>query len=328
MRSLLALLIAVATLSCAPVFAQNSVARFMFEDAEKSFARKDYSNALSLLRDAEETLGRPNPPILHLRLKVTAALINEKGAFAEFSEVEAARSQAQKLLNDHANELSEDDAREVYVILTDLKRLPRSEEEWNTRMAPLRAQAQAAREHAEAKAAEVRRVKESEERAAKRAAERQQLIAGVNDRLLHGAGKKDGINGEIFYSSATPLTYDPRTNEYSYLLGRSGWALAGGAWKDEYKFTFRLRDATAVWVADDQRALKRPQTNAGKVVIKVARARVQVQRHDWENGETYELDRQDDVGLRYSLASPNEGESLVSAFWRLVELEKDDAIGL
>lgn len=329
MKALLALLLACASLSCAPVLAQNTVARFIFEDAEKAFARKDYVEALSLLREAEETLGRSNPPILHLRLKARAALISEKGPFAEFHQVEAARVEARKLLDDHANDLSEEEAREAYRIFTELKRLPASEEEWNARMAPLRAQAQAQREQEAARAAELRQAQERRERAAKRVVTRQQLIAEVNERLLASAGKEDGTGGEIFYNSATPLTYDPGTHRYSYRIGKSGWALAGGAWKEEYEFTFRFRDVTAVWIADDQLARKRSQVdNVGMVSVKVPHGQVRVHRTDLENGRTYELDRRGEVNVRYSSASSSDGQALVSAFQRLTELEKDDEIGL
>ena len=111
--------------------AQSPVARFMFEDAEKAYAAGNYGKALSVLADAEKELGRVNPPILHLRIKVRWALIESQGDYADFAQVSSARADVDEYFKKYgAEQALEDQAREVYEVFNKLKSLPSSEAEF------------------------------------------------------------------------------------------------------------------------------------------------------------------------------------------------------
>lgn len=56
-------------------FSQSSFAKFKFEEAEEAFSKADYSTALGKLNEAENLIGKINPPILYLRILAQDKLI-------------------------------------------------------------------------------------------------------------------------------------------------------------------------------------------------------------------------------------------------------------
>lgn len=49
-------------------FGQSTIAKLKFEEAEEAFNNKDYTTVLAKLDEAEEILGKTNPPMLYLRI--------------------------------------------------------------------------------------------------------------------------------------------------------------------------------------------------------------------------------------------------------------------
>ena len=49
-------------------FTQTAIAKLKFEEAEEAFINKDYTTVLAKLDEAEEILGKTNPPMLYLRI--------------------------------------------------------------------------------------------------------------------------------------------------------------------------------------------------------------------------------------------------------------------
>ncbi len=126
--SLLALTL-VALVPVGNTMAQNPViARFMFEDAEAAYAKKDYVTTLAKLEEAEQEFGKINPPILYLRIMARhGSLITKE----DFDTIERLREETARYLRDYGElESVRDHAREVYQVFTKLRKYPATRAEY------------------------------------------------------------------------------------------------------------------------------------------------------------------------------------------------------
>lgn len=129
MRKLLFAVSIAALLASLQVQAQSVVARFLFEDAEAAFAKQDYQTTLAKLEEAEKEFGKINPPILYLRIMARNEM---RKTGLEFDNIAQLRSETSLYLKDYGNlESVQDQAREVYRILSELKQYPAERAEFD-----------------------------------------------------------------------------------------------------------------------------------------------------------------------------------------------------
>lgn len=102
----------------------NSVAQFLYEDAEAAVARQDFSTALQKLAESEKALGKVNGSILYLRIVARNELLQRAGDRYVFEDVESLRKDSALFTEKYFASSNPQQAREVYRISEDLKKYP------------------------------------------------------------------------------------------------------------------------------------------------------------------------------------------------------------
>lgn len=108
--------------------AQSPIARFVYEEAEDSYAKQDYSTALIKLEKAEKEFGKINPPILYLRIMARNEILKASTGL-DFDNLKRLREDRARYLKDYGEmESVRDQAREVYKVSTTLDKYPATRE--------------------------------------------------------------------------------------------------------------------------------------------------------------------------------------------------------
>lgn len=103
-----------------PAQASQTMAKFIFEDAEKAFAAQDFNTAIRKLNEAEKALGKTNMPILNLRINARYELLKQ-GAFY-LAMHDALKADMDNFLENYGSNLRyENEARQVYRLSQELK---------------------------------------------------------------------------------------------------------------------------------------------------------------------------------------------------------------
>jgi hypothetical protein len=111
-------------------FAQNTIAKLKYEEAEEAYANNNFELALSKLKDVELLLKSTSPKILYLKINSESKII-EQNPFNDFSIIEDARTQSAKYLNEYEQiPDNEDKYREIYKISEKLNSYPKNEKEF------------------------------------------------------------------------------------------------------------------------------------------------------------------------------------------------------
>lgn len=111
--------------------AQNTIAKFKYEEAEQAFVNEDYRTALTKLDEAESLLKATNPKILYLKISAQSKLI-EQDPLTDYSLIENTKKLSTNYLKDYANLTDNDDRyREIYIISEKLKTGPSTIQEFN-----------------------------------------------------------------------------------------------------------------------------------------------------------------------------------------------------
>ncbi len=107
--------------------AQNTVARFKYEDAEKAFYDGNYTNCISLLDETEKLLGKSAPNILHLKILAQHKLfiVNPRESYDRYEQL---RNNCQIYLTSYDIAGLEEKYREVYEISNLLPKISSPEE--------------------------------------------------------------------------------------------------------------------------------------------------------------------------------------------------------
>lgn len=82
--------------------AQNTIAKFKYEEAEQAFVNEDYRTALTKLDEAESLLKATNPKILYLKISAQSKLI-EQDPLTDYSLIENTKKLSTNYLKDYAN---------------------------------------------------------------------------------------------------------------------------------------------------------------------------------------------------------------------------------
>jgi len=101
------------------VLAQETIARFKYEDAEKAFVAKNYQECIDNLDEAEKLLGKTAPNILHLKILAQYQLF-EKNPFESYEALETLRSNCSTYLANYDISGLEEKYRDVYDISNQL----------------------------------------------------------------------------------------------------------------------------------------------------------------------------------------------------------------
>jgi len=110
--------------------AQNTVAKFKYEDAEKAFYDGNYTNCISLLDETEKLLGKSAPNILHLKIMAQHKLFmaNPKESY---DRLEQLRNDCNVYLTKYDIAGLEEKYRDVYEIQNDMDRYPKNRQEFS-----------------------------------------------------------------------------------------------------------------------------------------------------------------------------------------------------
>jgi hypothetical protein len=104
---------------------QSTIAQFIYEDAEQAFAKKDYTTALNKLEEAEQMLGKINPPILFLRIMVRHDKLKAAGDTYDYDDLELTKADASRYLQDYVTlDALRDPLRDVYRVSQELNKYP------------------------------------------------------------------------------------------------------------------------------------------------------------------------------------------------------------
>ncbi|SFC11805.1 Formylglycine-generating enzyme, required for sulfatase activity, contains SUMF1/FGE domain [Flagellimonas taeanensis] len=105
------------------ILAQETIARFKYEDAEKAFVAENYQACIDNLNEAEKLLGKSAPNILHLKILAQHKLF-EKNPFESYEALETLRNNCNTYLANYDIAGLEEKYRDVYDILNDLGTYP------------------------------------------------------------------------------------------------------------------------------------------------------------------------------------------------------------
>jgi len=105
-------------------FAQNTIAKLKFEEAEEAYTNNNFELTLTKLKEVEVMLGSTNPKILYLQILAQAKVI-DKNPLANYHIIESARTSINKYLKDYENlPDNEDKYREIYKISESFVKYP------------------------------------------------------------------------------------------------------------------------------------------------------------------------------------------------------------
>jgi hypothetical protein len=152
-------------------FAQNTIAKLKYEEAEEAYANNNFELALSKLKDVELLLKSTSPKILYLKINSQSKIIKKK-PLGDYAIIENARIAIEKYLKEYDNLKDyENQYRDIYKISESLKKYLITRQEFDER------------------------IKETELRAAKQA---EMLKSGFkfSDETYYEMGTIKGQNGE------------------------------------------------------------------------------------------------------------------------------------
>lgn len=109
--------------------AQETIARFKYEDAEKAFVAESYQECIDNLDEAEKLLGKTAPNILHLKILAQHKLI-EKDPYKSFEKLQALHNNCAIYLRDYDIAGLEEKYRDVYEVQNAIKNFPKTEAEY------------------------------------------------------------------------------------------------------------------------------------------------------------------------------------------------------
>lgn len=116
-------------LGCTNLDAQETIARFKYEDAEKAFVAENYQECINNLDEAEKLLGKTAPNILHLKILAQHKLI-EKDPYGDFELLEALHIGCATYLRDYDIAGLEEKYRDVYEVQNAIKEFPKTQAEY------------------------------------------------------------------------------------------------------------------------------------------------------------------------------------------------------
>ncbi len=125
-------------LFCITVSAQNTVAKFKYEDAEKAYYDNKFEDCIKLLTETEAILGQTAPNILHLRILAEHKLL-EQNPMQSYALIENLRNHCNTYLQNYDIAGLEEKFRDVYEISNTLNQYPDSKEAFDEKIAALEA---------------------------------------------------------------------------------------------------------------------------------------------------------------------------------------------
>ena len=116
-------------LGCTTLGAQETIAKFKYEDAEKAFVAGNYQECIDNLNEAEKLLGKTAPNILHLKILAQYKLI-EKDPYEDFDLLNALSNNCSTYLKDYDIAGLEEKYRDVYEVHEGIKDYPKTQDEY------------------------------------------------------------------------------------------------------------------------------------------------------------------------------------------------------
>ncbi len=124
-------LITIFILVCNVSFAQNTIAKLKFEDAEEAYTNNNFELTLSKIKEVEKLLNSSNPKLLYLEVMAQSKII-EKNPLKDYNIIKAARKSSEKYLRAYDNlPDNEDKYRDIYKISEKLNSYPKNEIEFD-----------------------------------------------------------------------------------------------------------------------------------------------------------------------------------------------------
>jgi len=122
-------------------FAQNTIAKIKYEEAEESYEKQDYDITLNRLNEAESILGSSNPKTQYLRILAQNKLV-QKDASQSYELLEDLRKNCKAYITAYGdNPGMEEKFRDVYKIAENLKIYPDSRQEFENYVTALKKEA-------------------------------------------------------------------------------------------------------------------------------------------------------------------------------------------
>ncbi|MFC4720695.1 formylglycine-generating enzyme family protein [Geojedonia litorea] len=134
------LLISVFVLFSITVSAQNTVAKFKYEDAEKAYYEGNFETCIQLLIETEALLGQTAPNILHLRIMAEYKRF-ESNPYDNYLNLEHIRNQCSTYLRDYDIAGLEEKYRDIYTIQNALKVYPQDKVSFDEKVNQLKIEA-------------------------------------------------------------------------------------------------------------------------------------------------------------------------------------------
>jgi hypothetical protein len=110
--------------------AQETIARFKYEDAEKAFVAGNYQECIDNLDEAEKLLGKTAPNILHLKILAQYKFF-EQDPYRSYEALETLRHNCSTYLSNYDISGVEEKYRDVYDLGNQLVEFPSSREEFD-----------------------------------------------------------------------------------------------------------------------------------------------------------------------------------------------------
>jgi hypothetical protein len=121
-------------------FAQ--LGKMQFEDAEQAFSEGKFEEAIQFLNEAEKSLRKTNPPIMHLRILSMTELV-KKDPEKDFDIIDKLRKEVNLFLKQYESDARlEDKYRDVYQVSKVLAKLPATRQEFDRKITEERLAAQ------------------------------------------------------------------------------------------------------------------------------------------------------------------------------------------
>jgi hypothetical protein len=131
MKNVIAILLIL--LGCTKLGAQETIAKFKYEDAEKAFVAENYQECIDNLIEAEKLLGKTAPNILHLKILAQYKLI-AKDPFESFERLESLHHDCTTYIRDYDIAGLEEKYRDVYEVQDAIKDYPKTQAEYTAAM--------------------------------------------------------------------------------------------------------------------------------------------------------------------------------------------------
>jgi len=126
-------------------FAQNTIAKLKFEEAEEAYTNNNFELTLTKLNEVETLLKATNPRILYLQILAQSKII-EKNPLGDYVIIENARNSINKYLKDYENlPDNEDKYREIYKISESFVKYPATKQDFDLALETNRLKAEADR---------------------------------------------------------------------------------------------------------------------------------------------------------------------------------------